>query len=115
VLPAERRLRRREDFTATVRHGRRAAATGLVVHVLSRPTATPSRAGFIVGRSVGPAVDRNRLRRQLRHLLVPRLGSLPTGTDVVVRVTPAAATVGRRRLATTLDQVLDRAAAAGPA
>jgi ribonuclease P protein component len=112
VLPAERRLRRREDFTATVRHGRRAAATGIVVHVLSHPTTSPARAGFIVGRSVGPAVDRNRLRRQLRHLLVPRLGSLPAGTDVVVRVTPGATTVGRHRLAATLNQVLDRAVAA---
>jgi ribonuclease P protein component len=112
VLPAERRLRRREDFTATVRDGRRAGAPGLVVHVRFRADAAPARAGFIVGRHVGPAVNRNRLRRQLRHLLLPRLTDLPTGTDVVVRLTPAAASVGRRRLATTLDQVLDRAAVA---
>jgi ribonuclease P protein component len=109
VLPAERRLRRREDFTATVRDGRRAAATGLVIHVRSRSATAPARAGFIVSRSVGPAVDRNRLRRQLRHVLVPRLASMPTGTDVVVRVTPAAMSIGRRRLAATLDQVLARA------
>lgn len=115
MLPAERRLRRREDFTAAVRQGRRASASGLVVHVLSRPSAAPARAGFIVGRNVGPAVDRNRIRRQLRHLLSPRLGSLAPGTDVVVRVTPAALSVGRRGLATALDRVLDRAVAAGAA
>jgi ribonuclease P protein component len=117
LLPPERRVRRREDFTATVRGGRRAGAGGLVVHLafapdLTAPDLHPARAGFIVGRSVGSAVIRNRLRRQLRHLLAPRLLALPAGTDVVVRASAVAADSSAGELATRLDGLLNRVLAA---
>jgi ribonuclease P protein component len=101
-------VRRREDFVATVRHGRRVGAHGLVVHVAPHTGASPARAGFIVGGAVGPAVTRNRLRRQLRHLMASRLAALPDGTDVVVRATPAASLQTSRELRETLDSLLDR-------
>jgi ribonuclease P protein component len=117
LLPPERRVRRREDFTSVVRGGRRAGASGLVVHLAFAPVPTapdlqPARAGFIVGRAVGSAVTRNRLRRQLRHLLAPRLGVMPAGTDVVVRASAAAAHSNARDLADRLDGLLNRALAA---
>jgi ribonuclease P protein component len=114
VLPAERRVRRREDFTATVRRGRRVGATGLVVHVVADNGATPARAGFIVSRAVGSSVTRNRVRRQLRHLIAPHLAELPAGTDVVVRVMPAAAQRSGAELGETLDGLLTRARRAEP-
>jgi hypothetical protein len=40
---------------------------------------------------------------------------LPAGTDVVIRVTPAAASLGRRELAATLDRLLVRTTTAGAA
>jgi ribonuclease P protein component len=109
VLPAERRVRRREQFTAAVRAGDRASAAGLVIHVWRAPTSDPAGAGFIVGRSVGPAVARNRLRRRLRHLLAPRLAEMPPGTVVIVRATAAAAGRSGRSLAVGIDTALDRA------
>jgi ribonuclease P protein component len=114
VLPAERRVRRREEFTAAVRDGRRGAASGLVMHVSSTSAGLadsggPARAGFIVGRAVGSAVTRNRVRRRLRHLIAPRLGQLPSGTVVIVRATPAAATRSGRELALAVEQSLARA------
>jgi ribonuclease P protein component len=115
VLPAERRVRRRDEFTATVRDGRRLGATGLVVHVSHTDRARPARAGFIVTRAVGPAVTRNRLRRRLRHLIAPRLTALPAGTDLVIRVTPAAASLTRPELAASLDRMFDRAGSPQPA
>jgi ribonuclease P protein component len=57
-------------------------------------------------------VVRNRIRRRLRHLLAPRLAELPHGTDVVLRVLPAAATLSRAELATALGRALDTAALA---
>jgi ribonuclease P protein component len=112
VLPAERRVRRRDDFTAVVRNGRRVGSPGLVLHLSNDHSSRPARAGFIVGRAVGPAVERNRLRRRLRHLIAPRLERLPVGTMVVVRATPSAATRSGRELAATLNGLLDRAAPA---
>jgi ribonuclease P protein component len=121
VLAAAARLRRREDFTATVRGGRRASRGALVVHVMTGDSATPDphtaatdgrpptgrtdtgpvrvsgnpppvRAGFVVSKAVGNAVTRNLVARRLRHLVRAHLDSLPPGTDLVVRALPAAAT-----------------------
>ena len=46
---------------------------------------TPPRVGFSVGRAVGPAVVRNRLRRRLRAIstAAARTGQLPPGAYLV--------------------------------
>jgi ribonuclease P protein component len=108
VLPAAARLRARTDFTATVRRGVRAAVPALVVHLADGSAATP-QVGFIVTRAVGGAVQRNRVRRRLRHLMRGRLDRLPAGATVVVRVNPAAVTRSSAELAVDLDRALTRA------
>jgi ribonuclease P protein component len=112
MLPVQRRVRRREDFTAAVRGGVRSGCPGLVMHVSNDSTSAPARAGFIVGRSVGSAVRRNRLRRQLQHLVAPHLDRLPLGIAVVVRATPAAAALSSRELTAAVDRLLERASRA---
>jgi ribonuclease P protein component len=83
-----------------------------VIHVINDASANPARAGFIVGKAVGPAVRRNRLRRRLQHLIAPRLALLSPGTVVIVRATSAAATQSGHELAAAFDALLDRTAAA---
>lgn len=114
MLPAATRLRRRAEFVATVRAGRRRGHGAVVVHVdLADPITTaadaPVRVGFIVSRSVGNAVDRNRVRRRLRHLMRDRLGRLPAGASVVVRALPAAADRNHSELTSDLDAALSGA------
>src|SRR5215467_10248179 len=111
MLAAAARLRRREDFTATVRGGRRAGHGALMVHVSttdpsSNPARDTSRAGFVVSRAVGGAVVRNLVQRRLRHLMRAELDRLPPGTDVVVRALPAAATRPYADLGTDLSAAL---------
>lgn len=60
--------------------------------------------GFVVSKAVGPAVVRNRVKRQLRHLTRERLAAVPSGSLVVVRANPAAA--GSTTLAADLDSAL---------
>jgi ribonuclease P protein component len=110
VLPAPARLRRREDFTLTVRRGRRAGRGTIVVHYLApdllpEPAAV-ARAGFVVGRAVGNSVVRHRTVRQLRHLVRDRLALLPPGAVVVVRALPPAAGAGSAALGRDLDSAL---------
>ena len=109
MLPAAARMRARTAFTATVRGGVRAAVPALVVHLDTAPEPAPTQVGFIVTRSVGGAVVRNRVRRRLRHLIRERLERLPLGTRVVVRVNPSAAGRSSGQLAADLDRALNRA------
>jgi ribonuclease P protein component len=67
------------------------------------------RVGFVVGRPVGNAVTRNRVKRRLRHLAAQHLPSTPGGVDLVVRALPRAAVAGDH-LITDLDQAWVRAA-----
>jgi ribonuclease P protein component len=128
VLPAASRLRQRSDFTATMRLGRRSARPRLVVHLAlpdrdvepveaERGDETEAgglagpRAGFVVGRQVGGAVMRNRVRRQLQHLSADRLAELPPGARLVVRALPAAAGSSGRELGADLDAAIARSLA----
>ncbi|MFF2651329.1 ribonuclease P protein component [Streptomyces sp. NPDC058045] len=116
MLPTEHRLRRREDFAAAVRRGRRAGRPLLVVHLRSGATdphapgenAPPSRAGFVVSKAVGNAVVRNTVKRRLRHLIRDRLPLLPPGSLVVVRALPDAGCADSEKLARDLDAALTR-------
>jgi ribonuclease P protein component len=125
VLPAASRLRQRSDFAATMRSGRRAARPRLVVHLALADSEAEhggavrvdgglarARAGFVVGRQVGGAVVRNRVRRQLQHLSADRLAQLPRGARLVVRALPPAAGSTGRELAADLDAALARTLAA---
>jgi ribonuclease P protein component len=107
MLPASARLTRRNEFSTVTRRGRRLGVDLLVVHVLDgQPGAT--RVGFVVGRSIGGAVVRNRVQRRLRHLMRTRLAGLPAGTWVVVRALPAAADADSQGLGAELDRALGR-------
>ncbi|GAA2384112.1 ribonuclease P protein component [Streptomyces glaucosporus] len=124
MLPTENRLRRREDFAAAVRRGRRAGRPNLVVHLrrgsprpdsggLTDPhaaegVAPPARAGFVVSKAVGNAVVRNRVKRRLRHLVRERLGALPPGSLMVIRALPGAGEADHEELARDLDTALQR-------
>jgi len=95
VLPAPHRLRRPADFTFAVRRGRRAGSTRLAVHLMlptEPPTPpAPARVGLVVGKAVGPAVVRTRVKRRLRAVASARVRTLPPGALVVLRANPAAA------------------------
>lgn len=106
MLARADRLTRSDEFRRAVRQGRRAASRTLVLHLAD--DADPLRAGFIVGRQVGQAVRRNRVRRQLRHLIRERLSGLPASGLLVVRALPGAATASGADLRSDLDVCLSR-------
>jgi ribonuclease P protein component len=111
VLPPRHRLRRSEDFRRTMRRGRAGRGALVVVHVRTARDTHPPVVGFAVGRGVGDAVTRNRVRRRLRHLTHQRLARLPLGSSTVVRALPAAAAADWQNLGDDLDEALQRALA----
>lgn len=110
MLPADHRLTDPASFRRASKLGRRSGARTLVTHLLVDPAdaAGPARVGFVVGRGVGTAVARNRVRRRLRHAVAERIASLPPSSLLVVRAQAAARDASYRELARDLDRCLDR-------
>jgi ribonuclease P protein component len=67
-----------------------------------------TRVGFVVSRSVGSAVVRNRVKRRLRALVAARLVRLPDSLLVVVRALPPAGEATSAVLGADLDAALTR-------
>lgn len=110
VLRRAERMRRSRDFRETVSSGNRAGRPRLVVHVASDSDLDSSapNVGFVVSAGVGGSVVRHRVTRQLRHLMRPRMESLPRGTRIVIRALPAAATATSAQLDVDISKALLR-------
>jgi ribonuclease P protein component len=91
--------------------GRRFRAGGLWCNWIADEEARPPRVAYAVGRSVGGAVVRNRVRRQLRHAIVDeaRCG-LPAGW-YLLGATPAAAEADGVAVRAAVRSLADRARA----
>jgi len=114
VLPTQNRLRESQGFRDAVRQGRRHGSKTVVVHLTSSDGPEPLRVGFVVSKAVGNAVVRNRVKRQLRHLVRDLLleGEDPGSGVLVVRAQPGAATASPADLRADLVRCLQRASAA---
>lgn len=103
MLPAAHRLTDPAAFSDTVRTGVRAGSRAVVVHLLVRPgSSDPARVGLVVGKAVGNAVVRTRVKRRLRHQTAPLVTMLPTGSILVLRAQPASAGATSAELAEEL-------------
>jgi len=106
MLPAGARLRRQSEFSGVLRGGARASSPSAVVHVVVSGEPCGPRAGLVVGKSVGRAVERNLVKRRLRHIVRDRLDRLPDGARVVVRALPGAAAHPFAELSRDIDRAL---------
>ena len=79
------------DFRTVVRSGRRVSTPHAVVYSTRTNEQSPTRFGFIVAKSVGGSVVRNRIRRRLRAIGRELLATTTTGADIVVRPLPGSA------------------------
>jgi ribonuclease P protein component len=80
----------------------------VVVHLLTGDDAGPALVGFVVGKPVGPAVVRNRVKRRLRHLARESLMELPGSAVLVIRALPPAADADSSELRADLTRCLSR-------
>jgi ribonuclease P protein component len=93
--PKRRRLSRSAEFERVYRQGRSKGNRYLVLYAFPREDHDPAhpgeegpRLGLSVGRRVGGAVDRSRVKRVLREAFWEEARRLPAGSDYVVVARP---------------------------
>jgi ribonuclease P protein component len=102
----QQRLRKRKDFQAVYRKGR-ASANKLVALRVLRTQLPYTRYGFSVGKALGNAVVRNRVRRRLREGVRSLLAR--SGWDIVISARRPAAGADYHELREAVTELLSRA------
>jgi len=96
-LRRHERLAARADYTRCYRHGRRLRTPYFTIYAY-RHGEDVIRLGLAVGKTIGIAVVRNRVKRRLRDLFRRRKELVPRGYDLFVRAVPASAPASYRTL-----------------
>jgi ribonuclease P protein component len=104
----DQRLRRGVDFERVRANGKSWAHPLIVCYERAREDAAPARVGIVVGRRVGKAATRNRVKRRLREAARSIYPQLESGYDLIVIARQPAADAHLAQLHAALLSVLPR-------
>ena len=80
-------MRRGQDFSRTTKTGQRATSGLLALYFLTHKSLSDApKIGLIINKSVGGSVTRHRIARQLRHAISIQIPTLPSHSQLVIRV-----------------------------
>ncbi|MDL1955757.1 MAG: ribonuclease P protein component [Candidatus Desulfofervidus auxilii] len=99
------RIRRQKEFLAVLKKGKKWQTSHFVIF-LKPNTQSCTRLGIRVGRDVGKAVKRNRIKRLIREFFRLHKYELPVGHDVVIMVKKDATSLSYHQVCKELSQVL---------
>jgi ribonuclease P protein component len=102
-----RRLSKSGEFERVYREGRSHASRYLVVYAFPRADREgPPRLGVSVGRKLGGAVERNRVKRLLREAFWARAADLQDAHDFVIVARPDAGELAAERGEAGIEEAL---------
>ena len=103
------RLRKPDQFQRARRDGRNWSTPLVALNAVGNKR-RGTRCGFVVGKRIGKAVERNRARRRLREAVRLAFDRIAPGWDLVFVVrSPAVATITFTERQATIEQLLRRA------
>lgn len=104
-------MRNSDSFRAAIRRGTKGSSRHLVVHSYDAGHDENRLVGFVVSKAVGSAVTRNRVKRQLRHLMRDQLAGVPEHRWLVVRALPDSGSASFQQLQNDLKSCLRKISA----
>lgn len=78
------RLKKNEDFSLVFKKGKSFADSKLVLYYIVKDRNLPFRVGLSVGKKIGKAVVRNRIKRLMREVVRLNQSHIPNGIDIVL-------------------------------
>ncbi|HEX4007906.1 MAG TPA: ribonuclease P protein component [Acidobacteriaceae bacterium] len=111
------RLRKHADYQRVYRESRRYSSASMTYFFRMREDGEPNgaepRIGLTTGRVLGPAVERNRIRRRMRAAAQMHLGELPSRVDVVLHPRKTALAMEFARLEAEVARIFAAVTTAG--
>ncbi|MBM7704221.1 ribonuclease P protein component [Metabacillus iocasae] len=103
------RIKKNEEFQQVFKKGKSVANRQFVVYVLDKPDQLHFRVGLSVGKKIGNAVVRNRVKRLLRQTIFELSPLLQQPKDYIIIARHPAATMDYVEVKKSLQHVLTKA------
>lgn len=113
-FPKSLRLLKHADFDLVYQNGKRQFSGHMTVFSLRRASGAP-RVGFTVGRVLGGAVVRNRIKRRLREAVRRHLQALSAPVDLVINPRKSVLTLDFSELESEVAKAFEKIGRGSPA
>jgi ribonuclease P protein component len=103
------RLRKHADYQHVYAQGRKHRSASMSWFLAPQSEVSAPRVGLTVGKVLGPAHERNRMKRRLRDVLRRHVGQLPAGCDLILHPHRTVLTLEFTKLDAEIVRILQQA------
>jgi ribonuclease P protein component len=108
-MKKEYRIKKNQEFQAVFKNGKSFANRQFVVYALDKPDQSHFRIGLSVGKKIGNAVTRNRVKRLIRQVIFEFSNDLDQKKDYIIIARMPAADMSYEEVKKSLAHALRKA------